>query len=223
MPVFTIIKDNVQKCIVTKRATELKTAEERVTESLNTGESYVTGAYPKSLYKFVDGLPVELTQTEIDARKPIKPPTAEELIKQESEEAAAAGFATKTSMPFPEFWTKQDAINAINQAAGRARSRAVSNGNLLVMEYERLIKQVNTWIAGGRDSLIVPAMLNSYATHSGMTATAAADYIVAASDAYDTLLATTYDKRHEGAAAVNAATENYATTAQPFIDYLDGL
>jgi hypothetical protein len=235
MPIFTIIKNNIQQGVITKRdiivqeeiegemVDVLKTAEERVIENLGVGESYVVGAYSKAEYKFVDDLPVELTQAEIDSRAPAKPPSAEELIKLESVELAEAGFATKNSIPFPDEWTKQDAINAINQAAGRARSRSVSHGNLLVMEYERLIIQVNTWIADGRDSLVVPAMLNSYATHSGMTATAAADHIVAASDAYDTLLATTYDKRHEGAAAVMAASSDFATNAQPFIDYLDAL
>jgi hypothetical protein len=90
-----------------------------------------------------------------------------------------------------KYLSKQACIDLINQAAVRAKTRAVSSGNLLVMEYKRLIIQVNTWISNVRNSAVVSGMLNSYATHSGMTATVAADFIVSASDVYDTLLAIT--------------------------------
>jgi hypothetical protein len=232
---FTIIKSGVQRYIATKFDTvnyelvngeqvEKKiTAESKLESILLDGETFLSGPYPVSQFKIVEGKPVELTDQEKEARQPLKKANAKTLFYELSEDLAVAGVSTTSTLPPQARWLKQDAINAINQAAGRARSRGVSQGNLLVMEYERLIIQVNDWIANGRDSAVVPGMLNSYSTHSGMTATNAADYIVAASDAYDTLLANTYDKRHQGTAAVNAATEDFAVVAQTYIENLDAL
>jgi hypothetical protein len=226
MPVFTIIKNGQLGRVVVKADKNIDdviyTAYQQVLDEIVEGETWLTGAYSKDFYKLVEGQPVELTDTELSAPR-IKPnkPGADALVDILAADLKTAGIATVSTLPPNADWTKDDAINAINQAAGRVRTRNVSPGNLLVMEYERLIIEVRYWIAAGRDANNVPRMLNSYATNYGHTPSAAADIIVAASDAYDDLLYVTYDKRHEGAAAVDAAQIDFAGVAQPFINYLD--
>jgi hypothetical protein len=192
--------------------------EDEIDNQLETGDIISDTFYSNELYKY-DGVDFILkTEDEKILNK-----TLAERVSELETQLLQAGVALQNHRETYKNLSRVACVDLINQAAGRARTRAVSQGNLLVMEYERLIIQVNTWIAAGRDSADVPGMLNSYATHSGMTATVAADFIVSASDAYDTLLAVTYDKRHEGAAAVKATTGNHVAVAQPYIDYLDAL
>ncbi|AGH44547.1 hypothetical protein [Paraglaciecola psychrophila] len=192
--------------------------ENEIGNQIETGEVISDKFYSNELYKY-DGFDFILKSED----EKVLSKTLAKRVSELEIQLLQAGIALQNHRETYKSMSRNACVDLINQAAGRARTRAVSQGNLLVMEYERLIIQVNTWIAAGRDSADVPGMLNSYATHSGMTATNAADYIVAASDAYDTLLANTYDKRHQGAAAVNAATEDYAVVAQTYIDYLDTL
>jgi hypothetical protein len=120
-------------------------------------------------------------------------------------------------------WTKDDAVEAIYQVAGTARARNIAPGYLIEQEYQRLIVLVDKWITQGSDVNQVPAMLQSYATHSHQTLSDAANTIVQASLDYDDLLARIYDKRHEAMAVINTATDNFYDVAKPFINQLEGM
>jgi hypothetical protein len=218
MPAFTIVKDGLLGAVLILTGEDVPT-------NLQTGETYIEGAYPPDLFKLVNGVVTELDNAELadlgQQRRAAKLQPARG-IKSMVHGLKVAGYHTEKSLPATD-WTQADALLAIALAAGRVRTRSVTPGNLLVMEYERLIIEVRPWIAIGRDANNVPRMLNSYATNYGHTASEAADIIVAASDAYDDLLFNTYDIRHAGAAAVLAASEDFASVAQPFINQLDAL
>lgn len=217
MSYFTVIQNDQLGQII-------KCNTDKIDALVPANSSYIAGAFSRDQYKWENGEVVQLSNAEKAALPRTKNRTVKHKVSELAQHICIAGTATTAALPAnPNDWTKQDAINAINQAAGRARTRAISQGNLLVMEYERLITQVRLWISDGRNQNAVPAMLASYALHSGLPVSGAADHIVAASDNYDALLAVTYDKRHAGASDINAASSNFASIAQPFIDYLDAL
>ena len=233
---FTVIKDGGQQLyIATKFDTfsyelidgvqveTVITAESKVQNMLQAGESYLVGAYPITQFKIVDGLPVELTASEQEERLPPKKPNAKKMFYNLTANLSAAGTPTIDALPNAENWTQVDAVNAINQAAGRARFRNVSQGTLVNEEYQLTANQVQAWRTAGSPANDVPPTLSSWATASGMSTELAAQNIEATAAAYNSALESIRDTRLNGNAAVNAASSDFATVAQTYIDTLDAL
>jgi len=229
MPAFTVIKNNVQQRIVKLHDktidNELITATAQLTTELTEGETFVAGAYPKDLYKFVAGDPVELTEIEIETLQPsVKRPPPDYFVNVALNNIKDAGLATTAALPpDDQTWSKLDAKNAIDQAAGRARFRVVSQGTLIDQEYALLACRIKDWRTAGSPAGNVPAMLQNYATNTGQTAENAAQQIESQVTGFETFLETTHNLRHAGKAAVDATASDFCTAAQPYINALDAL
>jgi hypothetical protein len=226
MTTFTTIRDGQFAQVVSTRDREINgvftTAREQFEALLQEGETYIDGGYSRTEYKLVDGQPVELSAEE--RTQPPKPPSASKLMMMLAKDVKKSGISTTMTIENNlDNWTKDDAVEAIYQVAGRARARNIAPGYLIEQEYQRLIVLVDKWITQGSDVNQVPAMLQSYATHSHQTLSDAANTIVQASLDYDDLLARIYDKRHEAMAVINTATDNFYDVAKPFINQLEGM
>ncbi|WP_438863759.1 hypothetical protein [Neptunicella sp.] len=229
MPAFTVIKNNVQQRIVKLHDKTiddaLVTAENQLSAELTEGETFVAGAYPKDLFKFVDGEPEELTEQEAAALRPnIKPPAPDVLVDAALLDIKSAGLATMATLPpVDAMWTAADAKNAIDQAAGRARFRVVSQGTLIDQEYALLACRIKDWRTAGSPSETVPVMLQNYATNTSQTNEAAAQQIEAQVTGFETFLETTHNLRHAGKAAIDNAETDFCAAAAPYIAQLEGL
>ncbi|WP_416305222.1 hypothetical protein [Neptunicella sp. SCSIO 80796] len=229
MPAFTVIKNNVQQRIVKLHDKTiddaLVTAEAQLTAELTEGETFVAGAYPKDLFKFVDGEPEELTEQEAAALRPnIRPPAPDVLLDNALMDIKSAGLATLATLPpVDAMWTAADAKNAIDQAAGRARFRVVSQGTLIDQEYALLACRIKDWRTAGSIAGNVPAMLQNYATNTSQTAENAAQQIEIQVSAFEAFLETTHNIRHAGKAAIDAAETDFCAAAAPYISELDSL
>lgn len=174
------------------------------------------GHYPPHKYSYSQGEFIEVPQYTKTKRT-----SPENLVANLAQDAALSGFAVTASLPPNVEWTQQDACNAIDQAAGKARAAAAARGALIHDEYALLAEKVTAWL---RDtSAQVPAMLAAYASSSNQSPQQAAEAIVAASSAYKNLLEQTYIIRHQGKAAVAAATADFAEAAAPYIQQLEAL
>ena len=219
MPAYTIIKNNQLGRVIRCTA-------DVISNQLAQGESYLNGAYPKSDFNLVDGLPVEITQSERDvliAQRNEATLRPDRHLKKFAKEAKAAGLPTAINLPATQDWTKADAHNAIDQAAGRARFRVMSPGTLLSEEYKLTQAQVNAWRSAGSLANAVPATLQSWVTATGMTAEEAAQDIEQTAAQYEGLLELIRDTRLIGKANVNNEQTDYISIALAVIAQLDRL
>lgn len=232
---FTVIKDGIQLYIATKhddvsyelvdglQVKSTVTAESKIQNMLQAGESYLVGAYPVTQFKIVNGEPVELTEQEQAERQPPKKPNPKQLVYNLSENLAIAGLPTTDNLPKVINWSKADAKNAIDQASGRARTRFVSQGNLQDMEYQLAERQVSEWRSAGSPENDIPDSLNVWATASGMTVELAAQNIETTAAQWQAALLGIRSLRLLGKAAVEAEQGDYIATAQTYISQLDAL
>ena len=137
MTTFTTIRDGKLAQIVTKQDREIDgvsmTAREQFEALLQEGESYIDGEYSRTEYKLVDGKPVELTAEE--RIEPTEPPSPEKLMMMLAKDVKKSGISTIMTIENNlEDWTKDDAIEAIYQCAGRARARSIAPGYLIEQE-----------------------------------------------------------------------------------------
>lgn len=100
---------------------------------------------------------------------------------------------------------KTNAKAKIDNAAGAARRRFVSPGDLLSAEYELAEKEAQGFADGGYAG-DVPASVQSHVDSLGGTATEAADDIIATGALWRTVLNGVRSIRLSGKAAVDAAT-----------------
>lgn len=116
--------------------------------------------------------------------------------------------------------TKQSAKDRIDEAAGRARMRYVSKGDLVEQEYRFAMMDAEAW----NSAPPAPATVQSWAdANPALTdAVAAQADILAAGNAMRSILAAVRDKRLKGKAAVAAGTDAEATAiADLWIAQLD--
>lgn len=123
---------------------------------------------------------------------------------------------------------RNNAKTAIDIAAGQARQRFVSSGQLIDMEYKLAQEQTKAWRDAGSPAGDVPLAVSDWAAAAGMTDEQAAQDIEATAQAWEMVLLTVRQIRLAGKAAVDAATDqgtadDMANVAQAYIDQLDAL
>ncbi|WP_299072913.1 hypothetical protein [uncultured Paraglaciecola sp.] len=200
---------------------EVVTADDQLLELLQQGDTYIDGAFPAEMYKLIDGAPVELVPGDIPATN--KYPTAEQQIDATLVDVKTSGIATQAILPPMYLWTKDDAKNAIDQAAGRARVRAVSQGHLVDMEYQLAERQVKEWRAASSPENDVPQSLSVWATASGLTVEMAAQNIESTALQWQAALLGIRSLRLLGKAAVDAEQVDFTTTANNYINQLNAV
>jgi hypothetical protein len=233
MPAFTILKNGVQNRIIVKRdktivvdvegqpQNALYTAEQQAQDQLDTDETYLVGAYPSSDFKIVNGEAVPLSESEYAQLNMPEQFGADVLVDTLASQVSAAGLPTVATLPPASVWTKTDAKNAIDLAAGRARFRQVSDGTLINDEYQLTINQVKAWRDASSPSGAVPATISSWATAANLSAELAAQSIETTASTYETALENIRDTRLMGKAAVDAETGDFIAVANTYIATLD--
>lgn len=191
--------------------------EDEIQSQIGQGEVVSAVFYSNELYKY-DGTNF-LLKTEYD--KSLNKSLTERVGDLERE-LNFAGVDLPQQREKIKHLSKQACVDLINQAAGRARNRAVSQGTLIWEEYQLAITQVNKWREDGSPTQ-APSTIECWATASGLTNELAAQSIEQAALDYIAILEDTRQSRLIGGAAVNAAAEDFAVVAQTYIDYLDAL
>lgn len=123
---------------------------------------------------------------------------------------------------------RDNAKTLIDTAAGNARQRFVSVGQLIDMEYKLAEQQTKEWRAAGSPAGDVPLAISDWAVAAGMTNEQAATDIEVTAESWALVLIAVRKIRLEGKAAIDAATDqgtadDMSNVAQPFIDQLDAL
>lgn len=118
--------------------------------------------------------------------------------------------------------TRGEAKQLVDQAAGRAKTRFVSFGNLTVEEYRQALKQATEFMVDTTQT--APPMIATWAFCLDTTSQAAAEDILATAGSWEMVLNATYDLRLRAKKAIDEATEEtYKSVAQAYIDQLDGI
>lgn len=192
--------------------------------ALEVGQVAHLGAFKSSTHKFENGSIVEKTAADIAAdeakiqqRNPVN-----RLQGRVTSNLKKAGYLTNLGLPASDTWTRDDAREAIDLAAGNARSRFVSFGNLTVEEYVRVLAQSREYLTDTAQT--VPRMLTTVMFVYEETAIVAATRIVNTSDAWDDILFQTYDTRLRGKKAVTLASDSeYKQIAISYINLLNNI
>lgn len=113
----------------------------------------------------------------------------------------------------------------IDDAAGNARARYVSAGQLVEEEYRLALQQTQAWRDAGSPADQVPPAIQAWADAAGITAEQAATSIEQTTAAWESVLLQIRQIRLAGKAAVDAAgdADDFAAIAQPFIAQLDAM
>lgn len=127
--------------------------------------------------------------------------------------------------PVPAAERRATAKRAIDTAAGSARARYVSAGQLVEEEYRLALQQTQAWRDAGSPAGQVPAAIQDWADAAGITAEQAATSIEQTAAAWESVLLQIRQVRLAGKAAVDAAgdADDFAAIAQPFIDQLGAM
>lgn len=113
----------------------------------------------------------------------------------------------------------------IDRAAGKARARYVSAGELVEQEYLQAKRATEAWRADGSPAGDIPADIQVWADAAGMTAEQAAQDIEATAAGWAQVLTAIRQIRLSGKSAIDAAPDatDYSDTAAPYIAQLDAL
>lgn len=115
-------------------------------------------------------------------------------------------------------------LTTIDRAAGQARLRYVSAGQLIEEEYRQAKFAVQEWRAAGSPADAVPAEIISGAEYSGITNEAAAVEIENTAARWEGVLAQIRDLRLNGKAAVRVAADDaIETVAAGYIEQLNSM
>ncbi|MEC9040068.1 hypothetical protein [Marinobacter sp. bablab_jr008] len=117
------------------------------------------------------------------------------------------------------------AIVSIDTAAGNARSRYVSAGQLVEQEYRLALQQVEMWRQEGSPSENVPPAVKDWAEAEGISFEIAAASIEQTAADWEQVLITIRRIRLAGKASVKSAPDgsDFSGIAQPFIDQLNAM
>ena len=140
----------------------------------------------------------------------------------------AGGDLASPPQPSPEEALAQKRALAratIDRAAGRARARFVSTGQLIEEEYREAEKAVQEWRATGSPADQVPEEISAWIDAANMTAEDAATDIEQTALAWKQVLTQIRTIRLTGKAAIDNATDDaeFMAVAQPYIDQLSAL
>lgn len=110
----------------------------------------------------------------------------------------------------------------IDTAAGSARARYVSAGQLIEEEYRLALQQTQQWRAAGSPSDSVPQAIQDWADAANITAEEAVVSIEQTDAAWQQVLLNIRQARLAGKAAIDAAPDDadFIAIAQPYIDQL---
>ena len=207
------ITDNTTNQIVKTMFCPEKWQADQVSE----GQTIHKGHYPSNLYTY-NGESFNLI-----SGASIQVETDRALIIKLMRSMNAAGL--KTEVHIPNFDTKLNCKNAVDQAAGRARMRLVSQGFLIELEYNEVAAQVKQWRENGSDPTLKPrAIDDEWVTEKGQTAEEAAQDVEAIKSIWDNALMDIRNLRLKGKAAIdNAPQANCMQVAQTYIDSLDAI
>lgn len=119
--------------------------------------------------------------------------------------------------------TKENAKAMIDLAAGRARTRYISDGALINLEYNQISKQVIDWRNLGSPADNVPVMITVRAETLSITVEDAAKSVEDASLNYENIINQTFSIRTIGKKAVDDAKKNFIKVAEKYVKQLDDL
>lgn len=139
------------------------------------------------------------------------------------------GLPVLIDQPLPSITQRREIAKlSIDTAAGNARQRYVSVGNLIGLEYQQAETATKEWRAAGSPPDAVPDDIQCWADAANMTAEQAATDIEQTATNWRQLLTTIRQIRLMAKAAVDAATDlgaadDMTTIAQPYIDQLEAM
>ena len=186
---------------------------------INTGQVLHDGRYPPREYTYDL---TEFTQKQEIASLPLINRGAREIIVQALNQLSRQGFG----IPFDTstIKSKSHAKKLIDQAAGRARFRLVSEGVFIDQEYIIAEQQIAKWRLDGSNASELPECLSqAWLTASNQTAEQAATDLETMAQAWKSTLMQIRALRLTGKAAVNAATNEYKAVALGYIEQLDAI
>jgi hypothetical protein len=127
--------------------------------------------------------------------------------------------------PIPVVERRATAKRAVDTAAGNARARYVSAGQLIEEEYRLALQQTLQWRTAGSPAESVPQAIQNWATAAGITAEEAATSIEQTAAAWETVLLTIRKLRLDGKVALDNAADDadFTAIAQPYIDQLNAM
>ena len=185
-------------------------------DSHSVGCDYIEGAYPSSeFYLDDDGKP----QFRDEPVLPVagKDRRVEHLIN----ELELQGYSVDLNLPDPTMWTKDDAIKAVNHAAGLARVKHFSPGGMQNEEYRLTIEQLINWRSAGSPADNIPRTLQSYIDSTGMTPEQAATAIEQANIRTTKAIEDIRDYRVKANTTIKACDDDsYVQIAFQFIDLI---
>lgn len=166
---------------------------------------------------------VEITKVEQATYQGQNPPDGFKLGADEN------GRPVWVEVPPASIADRRDAAKkSIDQAAGNARQRYVSVGQMVEEEYRLALQQCKEWRAAGSPAASVPAAISDWAIVSGTTDELAAVNIEQTAAYWDQILLNVRNLRLSGKAAIDAATDlgthdDMQTKAQYYIDQLNAM
>lgn len=148
------------------------------------------------------------------------PDDTQHSITQEGE--ALPENASLVPPPVPAGKRRTQAKAAIDAAAGAARYRFVSDGQLIEEEYRLTLQEVIAWRSAGSPTDEIPQSLQSWMDAAAIDAEAAASSIEQTAQTWDAVLLSIRQTRLAGKAAVDAADDqaDFDAMAQAVIDQL---
>tara|TARA_B100000700_G_scaffold15695_1_gene15460 strand:+ start:7658 stop:8254 length:597 start_codon:yes stop_codon:yes gene_type:complete len=115
-------------------------------------------------------------------------------------------------------------LDAIDQAAGQARARFASPGQMIDEEYRQALEAVKAWRAAGSPADAIPPEIQSGADYSGITVEEAAVEIEQTAEQWDSVIAQIRNLRLAGKRAVkDAADDQIEAVAQGYLDQLGAI
>lgn len=213
MSLFTITENSTNKIL-----RNIQCLDEWSMLQVAVGESLHVGNYPHKDFTY-NGVGFNVKQATPSYRTPIHKSGKElaiDIIKQ------LKNAGNSIEMHDESMNTKRKAKRLIDQAAGRARSRFASPGNMIAEEYNQAKRSSIAFLLD--DTQSVPPMVQSWATASNRTPVEAAQNIVDTGIGWEQILNVTYDLRLRGKAAVDSATiETFVSVAENYINQLDAI
>ena len=183
---------------------------------LQPNETAHSGGFPVSHYTF-DG-----TDFTRKVQRDYVPPSLRnpsELLVMLVQQLLDAGLALPLHRDFIR--TKAQAKDLIDQAAGRARARNISQGIAIEEEYNQAKRQ-SAWFIDN-PTATAPSMVKTWSLVSGRTDLDAAIHITGTATGWELMLDEIYHIRLTGKAAVDADLIDFIATAKLYIDQLDAL
>jgi len=186
---------------------------------LTTNEIAVEGDYPSNRYKYENGGFVALS----DAEKPFEPTifkSSKAVLVDLLEQLEQSGVAVPIHVE--DLTQKTNAKKAIDQAAGRARFRLVSQGVLIANEYVLAEQEIKAWRDNGSPSNDIPICITDWIDAVGITPEQAAQDLETQAAAFKAVIFQIRNLRLKGKALVDSATD-FQPVAEDYISQLNSI